>query len=684
MTEIVPNPAENEMNLFKEEILKSIREFESKLLSKVEDKESSLNSDYRNFTQKINNLMDNNKEMISTITSQKLKLDKITELENFRNKVDSMLITHEIRIKNSLDEIERMKTRYDKILSENLYVPGFIGTSCQYRNLSEYINFNITDVSRLRNEKEQLKREIKDIKSKFEGIMKSMINMNDNTVKLCNKYTDNKQGQFEKVLENAKFELNQKSLDMRVMTQKFQNDIEEKVKEMREDVNKVIKSEENLNNVINDNFYICEKQHEEIKKSISNENDNIKNTKKRIDNTDDKVQSMQNKLKLIDVLNSKYNKLLDKVKDLSFKQDFNKNFNINPLAKTIQSPSPKIYRQRKNSNPNLPNLNTDNSPIKNLINTPIVTSIKKPNNLQKSVKFPLVQRMNLQTINTGSSMEELNKSKIKKKEEKTLEIKFTNNPEDLSKSNTNINKMKLKINLNESSRENEKEKENENEIKLVKQMDKEKEKGLLDEIDTDKEEEIIKPTILKNANLTNAIQTLPVISIEGRKSSKHIILKPMEIENPNTINNNSRNNFTLTINHSESQTNTELSKMKKVGMEIEKGDKEKGCKIVSLRLSPDSERNSKGKRPPKAKYDIVNSLINDYKAKLLSKMHSPEQINEMNNEILEMPKKVSQAFGRTAYTFYYNKENSGLLSQKKRNMNIKIALKNEEENKAKK
>ena len=418
MTEIVPNPAENEMNLFKEEILKSIREFESKLLSKVEDKESSLNSDYRNFTQKINNLMDNNKEMISTITSQKLKLDKITELENFRNKVDSMLITHEIRIKNSLDEIERMKTRYDKILSENLYVPGFIGTSCQYRNLSEYINFNIADVSRLRNEKEQLKREIKDIKSKFEGIMKSMINMNDNTVKLCNKYTDNKQGQFEKVLENAKFELNQKSLDMRVMTQKFQNDIEEKVKEMREDVNKVIKSEENLNNLINDNFYICEKQHEEIKKSISNENDNIKNTKKRIDNTDDKVQSMQNKLKLIDVLNSKYNKLLDKVKDLSFKQDFNKNFNINPLAKTIQSPSPKIYRQRKNSNPNLPNLNTDNSPIKNLINTPIVTSIKKPNNLQKSVKFPLVQRMNLQTINTGSSMEELNKSKIKKKKKK--------------------------------------------------------------------------------------------------------------------------------------------------------------------------------------------------------------------------------------------------------------------------
>ena len=90
MTEIVPNPAANEMNLFKEEILKSLREFETKLTTKLEDKESALNSDYRNFISKINNLMDNNKEMVSKMVSQQLKLDKISELENFKNKVDSV------------------------------------------------------------------------------------------------------------------------------------------------------------------------------------------------------------------------------------------------------------------------------------------------------------------------------------------------------------------------------------------------------------------------------------------------------------------------------------------------------------------------------------------------------------------------------------------------------------------
>ena len=299
MSEITPNPLANEMNQFKEEILKSMREFETKLTSKIEDKESALNNDYQSFIQKINGLMNNNKEMISAIISQKLKLEKIGELENFKNKVDSMLITHEIRIKNSLDEIDKIKTKYDKIIADNLYVTGYIGSSCQYKNMSEYINFNIADVSRLKMEKEQHKKEIKELKNKFEGIMKTMITMNDNTVKLCNNYTDGKKVQFEKLLETAQFELNQKSIDMRAMAQKFQNDIYEKVKNIESNVNKVIDSETNLNNLINDNFYICEKQHEEIKKSISDEKDSINNNKKKVETIDEKIQNMQNKMKLI-------------------------------------------------------------------------------------------------------------------------------------------------------------------------------------------------------------------------------------------------------------------------------------------------------------------------------------------------------------------------------------------------
>ena len=59
-------------------------------------------------------------------------------------------------------------------------------------------------------------------------------------------------------------------------------------------------------------------------------------------------------------------------------------------------------------------------------------------------------------------------------------------------------------------------------------------------------------------------------------------------------------------------------------------------------------------------------------------------MDDMNNEILEMPKRVSQAFGRTAYTFYFNKDNFGKKGNNMGNNVLKSGIKNENENKLKK
>ena len=694
MAEIVPNQVSNDINNFKEEMLKKVRELENKLTSQIENKESALNNDYQKFVTKINLLLNNNKEMISTMVSQKLKLEKVSELDSFKNKVDSMLITHEIRIKNSLDEIEKMKTRYDKIISDNLYVAGFIGSSCQFRNLSEYINYNIAEVSRLKMEKEQLKKEIRELKAKWDGIMKSMITMNDNTVKLCNKYTDNKQGYFQTLLDNAKNELNQKSLDMRVMVQKFQSDEKQKMEEMKEAVNKLIKAENNLNNLINDNFYICEKQHEEIKNNISNE---LNKNKKILNNLDEKYDNLQTKLKVIENLETKITKLSEMVRSISSRSAFKKN-NIDISKSVVQSPPKKL--KRKGSNPDLIKLNDVNTEN---INTNINTNIKPyvPNKLQKSVRFPVVKKLNLNTI--ASSTDDLNKSKSKRKEDKSQEVKFN-----LVDDSTSINQEKIKKNLNDSIKEKEKQiekvKEKEEEKEKIKEEENEKEKekikkeeNIKDKIkeidkekeidknkDKDKEKEKVIERIntpkIKKANLTNTIQTLPILTIDGKRNSKPKILKQLESETSNSIDYYKNNNNILTVINNDTQTYSNLARMKKIGLDI--GKENGGCKVVSLRLSPDSSKEGlpKGKRPPKVKYDIVNSLINDYRAKLFSKIHSPEQMEDMNNEILEMPKKVSQAFGRTTYTFYFNKDNFG----KKANNILKIGLKNENENKSKK
>ena len=625
-------PQSNDLNNFKEELLKRIRELETKLTSQITLNELKLSTDFQSLSKKVGVLTNNNKDILSSITSHKLKVEKISELEVFKNKVDSMLITHEVRIKKNMDEIEKIKTKYDKIISDNLYVPGYVGSSCQFRNISEYLSYNIADISRLKMEKDQLKKDMKDLKIKWDGIMKSMINMNDNTAKLCNSYTDNKEEYFKQALDHTQKELNQKSLDMRVVMQKYQNDSDQKIIDLREELNKLIKDASNLNNLINDNFYICDRQHEEMKKNITDGSDNLNKHKNLLDNLDGKIKTLQDRITLFEGVNSRVRKLYEMIGDKKYANNF---INYNMNAKTIsQSPPPRRIRG-KDSNPELiiinpENQNMNNSNLKNNDNPIHYNSSKII--LQKSVRNIQPKKLNIDFINSIPSIETPNL--IKEKEEKKNNIKI-NISQDLN--NKIQEKAKYNVKIKEKSKEDIKEVENEK-----------------------KEEEKTNSSRRMKANGTNTNQVLPILTPGGRRNIiKQVVIKPVETEN--YINRNSYNNITTQISndsHIQTQVQTSMAKNKK---DSEPENENHGCKIVSLNLSPDSAIDdkreiSKGRRPTKLKYDIVNSLINDYRAKLFSRGHTLDEINDGNNEIVDMPKRVSQAFGRTTYTFYLKKD----------------------------
>ena len=99
----------NELNLFKNEVYSNLREMQTKLDAKININHTKLIDDIEEQSTKMNNLINNNKDMVLSMVSQKLNLEKIAELESFKNKLDSMIITHEVRIKNNIEEISRIK-----------------------------------------------------------------------------------------------------------------------------------------------------------------------------------------------------------------------------------------------------------------------------------------------------------------------------------------------------------------------------------------------------------------------------------------------------------------------------------------------------------------------------------------------------------------------------------------------
>ena len=95
-----------------------------------------------------------------------MSLNWIDAMSNFRKKMESMTITHEIRINNSMNDIKNIQFKMGKEI-ENLTVPGYIGPTSKYKTLASYISSNINDLDKIKNDNETIKKDNKEIKKKL-------------------------------------------------------------------------------------------------------------------------------------------------------------------------------------------------------------------------------------------------------------------------------------------------------------------------------------------------------------------------------------------------------------------------------------------------------------------------------------------------------------------------------------
>ena len=58
-------------------------------------------------------------------------------------------------------------------------IPVFVGFSFKYKSISNYIDLNITDIDKLKNETDQIRKKNKEIKRKIENMIKTVLNLVD-------------------------------------------------------------------------------------------------------------------------------------------------------------------------------------------------------------------------------------------------------------------------------------------------------------------------------------------------------------------------------------------------------------------------------------------------------------------------------------------------------------------------
>ena len=273
----------DEITTIKEELLKEIRSVENKLNLQILVKYQEVNEKNQKFMEEFRAIFEKNKMLHNTLTAQSINLEKINDFDNFRKKMESMTITHEIRINNSMNDIKNIQFKMGKEI-ENLTVPGYIGPTSKYKTLASYISSNINDLDKIKNDNETIKKDNKEIKKKVEDLLKTVISLVDGSTNKCIEYTDKHIKRIDEYMKKKMDEFSEKLVNFKslLLTQ-------EKIDKMNESVFRTIQSDyydkkeidymiNNVNNNFGNNMDSLKADiNEQINNMIKISNENLEN-----------------------------------------------------------------------------------------------------------------------------------------------------------------------------------------------------------------------------------------------------------------------------------------------------------------------------------------------------------------------------------------------------------------------
>ena len=388
-----------EILIFKEEILKEIHDFEVKLMKNFDENLNDLRKKNDYFEENIKYILESNRKLLNTVTSSQSNNDKIKDLETFKNKVDSMLITHEIRINNNIDEIGSIRMKYDKALIDNLLVPGYIGPTSKYKSIGDYIIHNISDIAKIKSEKDVMKSMFKDMKTKNDSLMKNILNLTESSVKRCNDYTNVQISDIKKLIYDKVKIIEEKEQEIK--------DIIKKNDEEKNSSNNSDRIKEDIMTILDTKLSEAKKNQDEfIFNEINKNNTFIENYTKnifeeKIKYFEEKIKNIENKISKLKLFNRPTDTSTYKTTNIT-EEKLNKNNSIQNLRKGKTNEFSDI-------NSYIPNKTFTNAKTMSAINKNMVKKnleVQKNNNCEKSLETILI--------------EEIEKDNKRKKEEKEI------------------------------------------------------------------------------------------------------------------------------------------------------------------------------------------------------------------------------------------------------------------------
>ena len=128
------NITKNDMRFFQNELLTDLKKLELQTSSKITNLSQTLIAKTTDYDLKISRITDNISELISQFASRKFDSEHIEELLNMKTVFNDQIIENKNRTSIISKALEDSIYKYDKIILENLQLPGIIGVGCKFKN----------------------------------------------------------------------------------------------------------------------------------------------------------------------------------------------------------------------------------------------------------------------------------------------------------------------------------------------------------------------------------------------------------------------------------------------------------------------------------------------------------------------------------------------------------------------
>ena len=352
----------------KEEFLKEIRNLEKRLNLQLSLNLKETIEKNDKFINEFNKISKNNKILSDLISSKNFESTKINELEAFKKKTETMVISHDVRINQALKELSDIRFTLSKEISENLIIPGFVGPACKYKTMANYISINIPEMEKAKSEIESNKKESKELKRKMEEMMKTLLNLVDKSSEKSLEYINNKIKKQEEITNNKFVEINDKILGFK-MVLLTQDKIEDFKKKLFEEINDNNYNKKEIDNTIKYLMKNVQTNLDNLKDEIIREINSI--IKSRIE----KYEYQNKEFKKIFIEMNKKILKSNKIQSKLFKEFLTLKNNMN-----------KVHNKKSLKKEDNDMLDFNFKINKNLFSTPKV-SLKAKGSLTKSVKI---------------------------------------------------------------------------------------------------------------------------------------------------------------------------------------------------------------------------------------------------------------------------------------------------------